>query len=59
MKFLDNIKILVIEHYVLVHIITDIMLKPVKKHVNNINILLYKMVMVKQDGVVVKMIYLQ
>jgi len=58
MKFLELIKIQVIELYVLDLTIMDIMQKHVKKHAKNIHILLYKMVMEKQVGVVVKMNYL-
>jgi len=37
----------------------DIQFKPVKKHVLNILILLYKMVMDRQDGVLVIMNYVK
>jgi len=55
---LDNIKILEIELYVMVHKITGIPHHHVKLHVTNISILLYKMEMDKVVGVVVKTNYL-
>jgi len=50
-KILELTKILQIEHYVMVLNNMVTLLKHVYKNVQLINILLYKMVMVKQDGV--------
>jgi len=51
----ELIEIQLIEHYVMVLKIMDILHKLVIIHVNNTNILLYKMGMVNKDGVVVIM----
>jgi len=51
----EHIEILAIEHYVMVLKLMVIMQNHVKEHVNNTNILHYKMEMVIKDGVLVKM----
>jgi len=50
---MEVIRILLIEHYVMVLKLMDILLTLVYNHVLNINILLFKMVMEKLDGVLV------
>jgi len=54
-KYLEHIKTIVIELYVMVLNNMVLLLNLVINHVNNSNSLLYKMEMVNKDGVVVIM----